>query len=119
MMKSDQNAFVPPLTKLLKPILYLSLNTLSILLILAGRSEGGGVGLIFDGLSNPSSAFDAFVLSITFAFLGALGALLIPHKPNLATFYTLYSVASMASALLLLIWGLYYSFVHGRYSTTV
>lgn len=55
-------------------------------------------------------AFDAFVVLITFAFSGAFGALLIPHKPYLAIIYALYSVVSMASAFLFLILGLYFYF---------
>ncbi|KAG6579131.1 hypothetical protein SDJN03_23579, partial [Cucurbita argyrosperma subsp. sororia] len=114
MRLSDQFAvtklstFTPP-TVILQSILFLSWNSLTILVLFAGSAAGN---VIFHDL--PSSTIDAFVISIFFAFSGALSALLVPQRHNLATFCALYSLASMASALLLLIWGLYHSFVLGK-----
>ena len=96
-------------TIILKSILFLSLNSLTILVLFAGSAVGT---VIFHGL--PSSAIDAFVISIVFAFSGALSALLVPQRQNLAKFCALYSLASMASALLLLIWGLYHILIIGK-----
>ncbi|KAL0541710.1 hypothetical protein IC582_021765 [Cucumis melo] len=96
-------------TIILKSILFLSLNSLTILLLFAGSAVGT---VMFHGLS--SSAIDAFVISIVFAFSGALSALLVPQRHNLAKFCAVYSLVSMASALLLLIWGLYHTLILGK-----
>ncbi|KGN49807.1 hypothetical protein Csa_004664 [Cucumis sativus] len=103
-MKSNQISS----TTLLNSILFVSFNTLTILMFLSARSKDLRSLVIFNALSYPSFAFDAFVLSITFSFSTALGALLIPNKPILAIYYAFYSVAFMAFALFLLILGLYY-----------
>lgn len=96
-------------TIILKSILFLSLNSLTILLLFAGSAVGT---VIFHGF--PSSAIDAFIISIVFAFSGALSALLVPQRHKLARFCALYSLASLASALLLLIWGLYHTLILGK-----
>lgn len=96
MMKSHQIALKLP-TTILNSILFLSLNSLTILVVFA--ESGVGIG----------TAYDALLISIAFAFCAALSALLVPQRHTLATFCAFYSLASMASALLLLIWALYHT----------
>ncbi|KAF7132529.1 hypothetical protein RHSIM_Rhsim09G0118100 [Rhododendron simsii] len=50
------------------------------------------------------SVFHAFLVSVMFAFSGALSALFLQSKPNMARVCSFYSSVSIASAVGLLIW---------------
>ncbi|KAK9997471.1 hypothetical protein SO802_022157 [Lithocarpus litseifolius] len=58
-------------------------------------------------------AFHAFLISIMFSFTGALTALLIQHRPRIERYCRVYAMASMLSALAILLyatalWGFRY-----------
>ncbi|KAK9279967.1 hypothetical protein L1049_013651 [Liquidambar formosana] len=94
----------PPIqTTVMESILFVSFTTATILILLPYEYIDGNPvpTVIFKGLP---SIFHAFVISIMFAFSGACNALLIPNKPSIVRFCRYYSLASMASAIALLVW---------------
>ena len=50
------------------------------------------------------TAYHAFLISIMFSFTGALSALLIQHRPRIERFCRAYAMASMISALAILLY---------------
>ncbi|KAI8012633.1 hypothetical protein LOK49_LG06G01017 [Camellia lanceoleosa] len=96
-------------TRFLETILIISFLFATILLVIPYQYENGNPvpTVIFNGI--PASGFHAFVVSLVYAFTGALTALLIydtAASSFLARFCELISILSMTSALFLLVWSL-------------
>ncbi|KAL7218545.1 hypothetical protein ACSBR2_011750 [Camellia fascicularis] len=97
-------------TRFLETILIISFLFATILLVIPYQYENGNPvpTVIFNGI--PASGFHAFVVSLVYAFSGALTALLI-HDTAAGSFLTRFcefiSILSMTSALSLLVWSLF------------
>ncbi|KAL7218580.1 hypothetical protein ACSBR2_011779 [Camellia fascicularis] len=97
-------------TRFLETILITSFLFTTILLVIPYQYKNGNPvpTMIFNGI--PSSGFHAFVVSLVYAFTGALTALLIHDTAAgsfLARFCELVSILCMTSALSLLVWSLF------------
>ncbi|KAL7218535.1 hypothetical protein ACSBR2_011740 [Camellia fascicularis] len=106
MVKSNSVQPQPPIkTNILESILVASFTITTLLIILPSEFINGSPvpSLIFKGLP---SAFHAFVVCLVFAFSGAFSALLIHDTSFIAKFSKYSSMASMTSALALLIWAI-------------
>lgn len=58
------------------------------------------------------TTFHAFLICIIFAFSGATSALLAYNKSGLARFFGYYSMAAMTSALAILLWAVYCTWIN-------
>ncbi|GMP66152.1 hypothetical protein CsSME_00026624 [Camellia sinensis var. sinensis] len=95
---------LPPIQgTILESILVISFTIATILIIVPSDYVDGSPvpTIIFKGLS---STFHWFVISIIFAFAFALSSLLIHDCSLLARLFACSSVASIASALVILLW---------------
>ncbi|KAI8012510.1 hypothetical protein LOK49_LG06G01071 [Camellia lanceoleosa] len=97
-------------TRFLETILVTSFLFATILLVIPYQYKNGNrvPMVIFNGI--PSSWFHAFVVSLVYAFTGALTALLIHDTTGgsfLARFCQLVSILCMTSAVSLLVWSLF------------
>ncbi|KAI8012507.1 hypothetical protein LOK49_LG06G01072 [Camellia lanceoleosa] len=96
-------------TRFLETILITSFLFATILLVIPYQYKNGNPvpTVIFNGI--PSSWFHAFVVSLVYAFTGALTALLIHDTAAafLARFCELVSILCMTSAVSLLVWSLF------------
>ncbi|KAL7218574.1 hypothetical protein ACSBR2_011773 [Camellia fascicularis] len=97
-------------TRFLETILITSFLFATILLVIPYQYKNGNPvpTVIFNGI--PISGFHAFVVSLMYAFTGALTALLIHDTAAgsfLARFCELVSILCMTSAVSLLVWSLF------------
>ncbi|XVE91702.1 hypothetical protein REPUB_Repub01dG0033500 [Reevesia pubescens] len=92
-------------TTILESILFISYTIATILILLPQEYVNGNPvpTIVFKG--RPAT-FHAFIICIIFAFSGAFCALMIPNNTKIARLCGCYSIASMASALSLLIWAI-------------
>ncbi|KAI8007972.1 hypothetical protein LOK49_LG07G02990 [Camellia lanceoleosa] len=100
----------PMETNILESIMVASFTFTTLLLLLpCDYIDGSPVPtIIFKGLP---STFHAFVVSLIFAFSGALSALLIHDTSFFAKLCEFSSMASMTSALSLLLWAMSFTFI--------
>ncbi|WRX13890.1 hypothetical protein QQP08_006377 [Theobroma cacao] len=90
-------------TTILESILFISFTVATILILLPHEYVKGSPVPIIVFKGHPAT-FHAFTICIIFAFSGAFCALMTPNSPRIARLCGCYSIASMASAIGLLIW---------------
>lgn len=91
-------------TWLMKLILYISSTTATVLMILPQVKVDGGLVPVF--FRDRPRYYHMFVVSTVFAVMGAYSALVIQykHKPRVEIFCRIYAMASMLSALAIVLY---------------
>ncbi|KAJ9709475.1 hypothetical protein PVL29_001113 [Vitis rotundifolia] len=93
-------------TIILKSVLFISFTVAGFLMVLPSEQIDGNPvpTIIFKG--HPS-LFHAFLISVSFAFNGAFTALMMENQSKFARFCGYYSIASMASAISVLMFAIF------------
>ncbi|KAL4632100.1 hypothetical protein ACB092_04G027500 [Castanea dentata] len=93
---------IPPLFPIMS-IIYTSC-TLGTMFMLLPREQVDGSPVPTLVFKDQPTAFHALLISIMFSFTDALTALLIQHRPRIERFCRVYAMASMLSALAILLY---------------